>query len=254
MPTPPTRRAHSASRRRLSSMLLLLERLFAWWHSIVAHQVLPRQADCCCRPGSGQTADRGRGCGSGCSKTHHASGTGSGRWTSPSSRPPAAGSGGSAQSSTTPPSTASPPPSPDVSRPRCARLPPPGRCPGAERGVMDVVDADDYVIGEAPAPIAVVTDNGPCFRGVTFADAFAGDDPLFRPRPHTGEEPADQRRSRADLRHAEVRTSLPRHHRRRQRPRGRGQPVPPHLRYSATPPGPRRTHTTRGLPRRRTLR
>jgi hypothetical protein len=24
---------------------------------------------------------------------------------------------------------------------------------------MDVVDADDYVIGEAPAPIAVVTDN-----------------------------------------------------------------------------------------------
>jgi putative transposase len=48
------------------------------------------------------------------------------------------------------------------------------------RGMMDVVDADDYVIGEAPAPIAVVTDNGPCFRGVTFADAFAGDDPLFR--------------------------------------------------------------------------
>jgi hypothetical protein len=44
----------------------------------------------------------------------------------------------------------------------------------ADRGVMDVVDADDYVIGEAPAPIAVVTDNVPCFRGVTFADAFAG--------------------------------------------------------------------------------
>jgi putative transposase len=45
---------------------------------------------------------------------------------------------------------------------------------------MDVVDADDYVIGEAPAPIAVVTDNGPRFGGVTFADAFPGDDPLFR--------------------------------------------------------------------------
>ncbi len=44
---------------------------------------------------------------------------------------------------------------------------------------MDVVDADDDVIGAAPAPIAVVTDNGPCFRGVTFADALAGDDPLF---------------------------------------------------------------------------
>jgi putative transposase len=50
----------------------------------------------------------------------------------------------------------------------------------ADRGVMDVVDADNYVIGAAPAPIAVVTDNGPCFRGVTFADALAGDDPLFR--------------------------------------------------------------------------
>jgi putative transposase len=67
--------------------------------------------------------------------------------------------------------------------PGCARLPPPGRCRaervldlddlddsttrrlddlGADRGVMDVVDADDYLIGEAPAPIAVVTDNGPC--------------------------------------------------------------------------------------------
>jgi hypothetical protein len=45
---------------------------------------------------------------------------------------------------------------------------------------MDVVDADDDVIGAAPAPTAVVTDNGPCFGGVTFADAFAGDDPLFR--------------------------------------------------------------------------
>jgi putative transposase len=46
--------------------------------------------------------------------------------------------------------------------------------------VRDVVDADDDVIGEAPAPIAVVTDNGPCVGGVTFADAFAGDDPRFR--------------------------------------------------------------------------
>ena len=50
---------------------------------------------------------------------------------------------------------------------------------GADRGVMDVVDADDEVIGEAPAAIAVVTDNWPCFGGVSFADAFAGDDPLL---------------------------------------------------------------------------
>jgi putative transposase len=50
----------------------------------------------------------------------------------------------------------------------------------ADRGWMNVVNADDFVIGEAPAPIAVVTDNGPCFRGTVFAEAFTGDDPLFR--------------------------------------------------------------------------
>jgi putative transposase len=37
-----------------------------------------------------------------------------------------------------------------------------------------------HSLGSPDDPIAVVTDNGPCFRGVTFADAFAGDDPLFR--------------------------------------------------------------------------
>ena len=50
----------------------------------------------------------------------------------------------------------------------------------ADRGEMDVVDAGDLVTGQAPAPIAVVTDNGPCFRGGTFADAFTGDDPVLR--------------------------------------------------------------------------
>jgi putative transposase len=50
----------------------------------------------------------------------------------------------------------------------------------ADRGVMDIVDAADTVIGQAPAPIAVVSDNGPCFRGKTFQTAFNGDDPLLR--------------------------------------------------------------------------
>jgi putative transposase len=49
-----------------------------------------------------------------------------------------------------------------------------------DRGEMDVVDAGDLVTGQAPAPIAVVTDNGPCFRGTVFADAFASDDPVLR--------------------------------------------------------------------------
>lgn len=45
---------------------------------------------------------------------------------------------------------------------------------------MDIVDAHEAVIGAAPAPIAVVSDNGPCFRGQIFQTAFAGDDPLLR--------------------------------------------------------------------------
>lgn len=49
-----------------------------------------------------------------------------------------------------------------------------------DRGVMDIVDAQETVIGQAPAPIAVVSDNGPCFRGQTFQTAFADDDPLLR--------------------------------------------------------------------------
>ncbi len=50
----------------------------------------------------------------------------------------------------------------------------------AEPGEMDEVDVEDFVIGQVPAPVAVVTDNGPCFRGGTFAEAFTGDDPLLR--------------------------------------------------------------------------
>jgi putative transposase len=50
----------------------------------------------------------------------------------------------------------------------------------ADRGEMDVVDAEHFVIGQVPAPVAVVTDDGPCFGGGTFAEAFTGDDPLLR--------------------------------------------------------------------------
>ena len=50
-----------------------------------------------------------------------------------------------------------------------------------DRGLMDILDADDTVIGQAPAPIAVVSDNGPCYRGKAFQALFADhDDPLLR--------------------------------------------------------------------------
>jgi putative transposase len=50
----------------------------------------------------------------------------------------------------------------------------------ADRGVIDILDAADTVIGQAPAPIAVVSDNRPCFRGQTFQTAFDDEDPLLR--------------------------------------------------------------------------
>ena len=62
---------------------------------------------------------------------------------------------------------------PDVSRRRRAHLPTSRRRRGkrvldlddlrADRGETDVVDAEHFVIGQVPAPVALVTDNGPCF-------------------------------------------------------------------------------------------
>src|SRR6266536_1397884 len=51
----------------------------------------------------------------------------------------------------------------------------------ADRGEVDLVDeTTGEVLRTVPAPIAVVSDNGPCFRGAVFAEAFTGDDPLLR--------------------------------------------------------------------------
>jgi putative transposase len=50
----------------------------------------------------------------------------------------------------------------------------------ADRGVAEVIEPAGEVIGVTPAPIAVVSDNGPCFRGEVFKTAFAGPDPLLR--------------------------------------------------------------------------
>jgi putative transposase len=53
-----------------------------------------------------------------------------------------------------------------------------------DRGELDLVDENTgEVIDVVPAPIAVVSDNGSCFRGETYQSAFAGDEPLLRWRP-----------------------------------------------------------------------
>jgi transposase InsO family protein len=51
--------------------------------------------------------------------------------------------------------------------------------PGPTAGVA-VTNAAGVVVGEAPVPIAVVSDNGPCFSGEVFGQAFTGHDPLLR--------------------------------------------------------------------------
>lgn len=68
------------------------------------------------------------------------------------------------------------------------------------------------MIGEAPAPIAVVTDNRPCFRGATFADAFVGDDPnehLHRATIGDGNAPAVEiNLFRPQLQHSATHTAI----------------------------------------------
>jgi len=50
----------------------------------------------------------------------------------------------------------------------------------ADRGVMDIIDAAGVIIGQAPAPIALVSDNGSCYRAKTFRAAFDAADPILR--------------------------------------------------------------------------
>ena len=50
-----------------------------------------------------------------------------------------------------------------------------------DRGDVDLVEeTTGELLRTVPAPIAVVTDNGPCFRGAVFAAAFTGEDALLR--------------------------------------------------------------------------
>lgn len=50
----------------------------------------------------------------------------------------------------------------------------------ADRGLVEMTDPDGRPLGQIPVPIAVVSDNGPCFRGEVYATAFTGHDPLLR--------------------------------------------------------------------------
>jgi putative transposase len=51
----------------------------------------------------------------------------------------------------------------------------------ADRGEFDLIDEiTGEILDIVPAPIAVVLDNGSCFRGETYRAAFADDDPLLR--------------------------------------------------------------------------
>ena len=84
-----------------------------------------------------------------------------------------------------------------------------------DRGEMDVLDEQDNVIGRTPAPIAIVSDNGPCYRGKDFRTLFTGQGSASAAHPNTHQVTADKWRHRAILRVAEIRTPLPRLYRRR---------------------------------------
>ena len=96
------------------------------------------------------------------------------------------GSGGSARSSTTRPNTARPP---------AARTPSRASQPAvqhaehllqledlrSDRGEVDLVDeTTGELLRTIPARIAVVSDNGPCFRSGVFAESFHRRRPLLR--------------------------------------------------------------------------
>ena len=97
-------------------------------------------------------------------------------------------------------------------------------------------------------PIAVVTDNGPCFKSVRFAAYIdAGADP----HPHPPQVARPERRPRTRLRLAQIRTPLPARDRRRPHPRRRSrelpaalQPDPATRRHRHAPPArrPPRSH------------
>lgn len=50
----------------------------------------------------------------------------------------------------------------------------------ADRASIDLFADDGSYLRTVPAQIAIVSDNGPCFRGKTYQNAFSGNDPLLR--------------------------------------------------------------------------
>jgi len=122
----------------------------------------------------------------------------------------------------------------------------------SDRGELDLVDeATGELLHTVPAPIAVVSDNGPCFRGAMFAEAFTGDDPLLRHVRTRVKSPQTNgviERFFGTLKYEHL---IPRPDQRRQRPRRRSGPLPPDLQHHPTPPSHRRPHATRRLPQRR---
>ncbi|MFD8245575.1 hypothetical protein [Nocardia sp. NPDC059691] len=85
----------------------------------------------------------------------------------------------------------------------------------ADRGLAEVIGPAGELLGMAPIPIAVVSDNGPCFRGGGVQVRVRRAGPAAAARSHPGPITTDQRCDRAGLQHLEIRAPVPRRHRRR---------------------------------------
>jgi len=100
----------------------------------------------------------------------------------------------------------------------------------SDRGELDLVDeTTGEVLRTVPAPIAVVSDNGPCFRGAVFAEVFTGDDRLLRHVPTGVKSPQTNGVIERFFGTLKVRASVPRPDRRRRRAGRRSRPLPPDL-------------------------
>jgi putative transposase len=99
-----------------------------------------------------------------------------------------------------------------------------------DRGEVDLLDETTAeLLRTVPAPIAVVSDNGPCFRGAVFAEAFTGDDPLLRHVRTRVRSPQTNGVIERFFGTLKVRASVPRPDRRRRRAGRRSRPLPPDL-------------------------
>ena len=97
-----------------------------------------------------------------------------------------------------------------------------------DRERTEITGPDGEVLGMSPVPIAVVSDNGPCFRSEVFKTAFVGAGPLLRHVRTRVRSPQTNGAVERFFGTLKIRAPPPGRHRRRRCP-GHGSPALPTL-------------------------